>query len=94
MYHEPEDAHHRGTALIELDGALAELRLLVEAIPSEVESTVAEISREVPGGRAVGAVLHDPELEHADEGDDLPESGSADGIGTVDRRPSVGIGIE
>ena len=47
MHHEAEDAHHGGPAVVELDGALAELGVLGEGVPAEVEGTVAEISGEL-----------------------------------------------
>ena len=92
--HEPEDAHHRGAALVQLDGALGELGLLVEGIPPEVEGAVAEIPGEIPRRGAVGGVLHDPELERPDEEDDLREARPGDGVRPVDRGPPVGEGVE
>ena len=94
MHHKPKDAHHRGAAVVQLNGTLGELGLLVERVPAEVEGSVAEVSGEVPGGGAVGGVLHDAELEGRDEEDDLREAGEGDGVGAVDRRPSVGEGGE
>mmetsp|Transcript_3045 Transcript_3045/g.8595 ORF Transcript_3045/g.8595 Transcript_3045/m.8595 type:complete len:218 (-) Transcript_3045:42-695(-) len=74
--HEGEDSHHGGTALVELDGALLELGLLVEGVPAEVEGVVAEVTDEFSSGD----VLHDGELEEANEGDQLSDSGTLDGV--------------
>jgi len=90
VYHEPEDAHHRSAALVQLDGALGELGLLVEGVPPEVDGAVAEIPGEIPRRCAVGGVLHDPELERTDEEDDLREALPGDGVRPVDRGPPVG----
>ena len=71
MDHEAEEAHLRGAAVVELDGALRLLGLLVEGVPAEVNGTVAEVARELARLRAVGGVLHHEELEEAHEGQDL-----------------------
>jgi len=47
VHHEAKDAHHGGTAVVELDAALGKLGLLVEGVPAEVEGAVAEISGEL-----------------------------------------------
>ena len=47
VHHEAKDAHHGSTAVVELNGTLAELGLLGEGVPAEVESAVAEISGEL-----------------------------------------------
>ena len=91
MDHEAKDAHHGGTAVVELDGTLGKLGLLIEGIPAEVEGAVAEIAGEL--GLA-GDVLHDEELKDANEGDDLEKAGLGDGAGSVDGRKTVGEGIE
>ena len=84
-----EDAHHGGTALVELDGALLELLLLGEGVPTEVnaEGHVAEIAGELAGS---GNVTHDEELEPSDEEDDLEEALAGDGIGAVQGGEAVG----
>ena len=89
--HEAKDAHHGGTAVVELDGALGELGLLIEGVPAEVEGAIAEIAGEL--GLA-GDILHDEELKDANEGDDLEKAGLGDGAGSVDGRKTVGEGIE
>merc|ERR1719282_37181 len=92
--HEAEDAQHGRAAVVELDGALDELGLLVELVPAEVDGAVAEVPRELAGRGAVGRVLHHAELEEAAERDDLPESGVGDGVGTDDGRDAVREGVE
>ena len=47
VHHKAKDTHHGGTAVVELNGTLAELGLLREGVPAEVESAVAEISGEL-----------------------------------------------
>ena len=91
MDHEAKDAHHGGTAVVELDGTLGKLGLLIEGIPAEVEGAVAEIAGELGGS---GDVLHDGELEEADEEDDLDGGASGDGVGAGDGGPAVGEGVE
>ena len=72
--------------VVELDGALAHLVLLRELVPAEVESAVAEVTRELVAGAL--DVFHDEELEAANERDHL--------VGAVRRelRRSVGGGCE
>ena len=88
--HEGEDAHHGGTALVELDGALVELGLLVEGVPAEVDGTVAEVADELTGLGAVGGVLHDEGLEEADEGEELEEACSRDVLEGLEAGGDVG----
>ena len=92
--HEAEDAHHGGTAVVELDGALGELGLLIEGVPAEVEGTVAEVTGEFTGLGTVGGVLHDEELEEANEGDDLEKALLGDGVGAEDGGDAIGEGVE
>ena len=84
-----KDAHHGGTALVELDGALLGLLLLGEGVPAEVNSKrhVAEIAGELAGS---GNVTHDKELEPSDEKDDLEKALAGDGIGAVKGSEAVG----
>ena len=89
--HEAKDAHLGGTAVVELDGTLGKLGLLGEGIPAEVEGAVAEVTGELGGS---GDVLHDGELEEADEEDDLDGGASGDGVGAVDGGPAVGEGVK
>eukprot|EP00580_Thalassiosira_gravida_P001041 CAMPEP_0201601606 /NCGR_PEP_ID=MMETSP0492-20130828/2537_1 /ASSEMBLY_ACC=CAM_ASM_000837 /TAXON_ID=420259 /ORGANISM="Thalassiosira gravida, Strain GMp14c1" /LENGTH=99 /DNA_ID=CAMNT_0048064887 /DNA_START=199 /DNA_END=494 /DNA_ORIENTATION=- len=45
--HKSKDTQHGGTAVVELDGTLGKLGLLVEVIPSEVDVSVTEVTDEV-----------------------------------------------
>jgi hypothetical protein len=65
--HKGEDTHLGGTALVELDGTLLELVLFVEGIPVEVDVVVPEVTNNFSSGD----VLHDSNLQKADESDDL-----------------------
>ena len=49
MDHKAKDAHHGGTAVVELDGTLGKLGLLVEGVPAEVKGAVAEVTGEITG---------------------------------------------
>jgi len=88
--HEGKDAHHGGTALVELDGALVELGLLVEGVPPEVDEAVAEVANEFASLGAVGGVLHHEGLEEADEGEGLEEAGSRDVLEGLEAGGDVG----
>jgi hypothetical protein len=94
MDHEAEDAHHGGTAVVELDGALGKLGLLIKGVPAEVEGAVAEVTGEVTGLGTVGGVLHDEELKEANEEEDLGQTSLGDGVGAEDGGETVGEGIE
>jgi hypothetical protein len=74
--HEGKDTHLGGTALVELDGTLGELGLLVESVPSEVDGIVTEVTDEFSSGD----VLHDTKLQGTDEGNDLGNSSTRDGV--------------
>ena len=50
MYHQSKNSHLGGTAVVELDGALLKLGLLVEGVPAEIDETVAEVSNELSSG--------------------------------------------
>ena len=76
MNHKGKDAHHGGTALVELDGALLKLGLLVELVPSEVLDSVAEVADELTGLGAIGGILHDKDLQETDEEEELDKSAS------------------
>ena len=55
--HKSEDAHHGGTAVVELDGALGELGLLVEGVPAEVDGAIAEVADGVVVGSAIVTLM-------------------------------------
>jgi hypothetical protein len=73
--HKGEDTHLGGTALVELDGTLLELSLLVEGVPAEVKGVVTEVTNEFSSGD----VLHDGELKEANEGNKLADASTRDG---------------
>ena len=91
MHHEAKDAHHGGTAVVELNGTLALLGLIAELVPAEVEGAVAEISGELG---SAGDVLHDEELEETNKEDELTETGSGDGVGADEGGEAIGVGVE
>ena len=39
MDHEAKDAHHGGTTVVQLNGALEDNRLLIKCVPAEVNGT-------------------------------------------------------
>ena len=94
MDHESEDSHHGGTTVVQLDGALGELGLLVEGVPAEVEGSVAVVTWEISGCGAIGGVLHHTKLEGTNEENNLGKARSGDGIRAVDGGPAVGEGGE
>mmetsp|Transcript_29590 Transcript_29590/g.71529 ORF Transcript_29590/g.71529 Transcript_29590/m.71529 type:complete len:170 (+) Transcript_29590:68-577(+) len=103
MDHQTEDAHHGGTAVVQLDGTLLQLSLLVELVPAIVDGTGPEVPGELPGS---GVVPHD-ELQRQDEGEDLSPSADGDlgdgsgtgrdgrerraGVINVPRQPDTGV---
>ena len=89
--HKSKDSHHGGTSLVKLDGTLLKLGLLIERVPSEVDGSVTEISRELTGLGSVGRVLHNSNFKESDESNDLPKSSLGDGS---DGGPTVGDGVE
>ena len=91
MDHEAKDAHHGGTAVVELNGALGKLGLLIEGIPAKVEGAVAEVAGEL--GLA-SDVLHDTQLKEANEEEDLDETSLGDSVGAEDGGETVGEGVE
>ena len=69
MNHEAKDAHLRGSAIIQLNGALLLLPLVALAVPAKVEGAVAEVSLKlwlevvVRAGRGTVGGLHEEEGE-------------------------------
>ena len=74
--HKGKDTHHGGTALVELDGTFLELGLLIESVPAVVDRVVTEVTDEFSSGD----VLHDGKLKEANEGNQLANSGTRDGV--------------
>ena len=74
--HESKKTHLGGTALVELNGTLLQLGLLIEGVPAEVKGAIAEVTRELGFS---GNVLHDTKFKEANEGEDLQSTGNGDG---------------
>ncbi len=91
MHHEAEYAHHCSAAIVELDGALLQLGRLVELVPAEVDVPVAEVADEFI---LACDVLHDGELEEANEEENLAGPRSRDGVWSTDGGEAVGEGVE
>jgi hypothetical protein len=73
--HKGKDSHLGGTALVELDGTLGELGLLIERVPSVVDGSVTEVSGEFG---FTGDVLHDRGFEDSNKEEELNKSTSRD----------------
>mmetsp|Transcript_11609 Transcript_11609/g.24215 ORF Transcript_11609/g.24215 Transcript_11609/m.24215 type:complete len:205 (-) Transcript_11609:195-809(-) len=91
MNHEAKDAHHGSTAVVQLNGALRELGLLIKGVPAEVKSTVTEITRELS---LASHILHDEELKEANEGNNLQKPARGDGTVATDGGPSISNGVK
>jgi hypothetical protein len=92
MDHKSKDSHHGGTAVVELDGTLGELGLLIKVIPAEVDVSVAEVTDVLVSGSR--NVAHEGALQDTDEGDDLDKSRGGDGVGAEEGGDTVGEGVE
>jgi len=91
MDHKSKDSHHGGTSVVQLNGTLGKLGLLIEGVPSKVKSTVTEVTNELV---LAGNILHDAKLKSTNEGEDLGESGRGDGIRAEEGGKAVGVGVE
>ena len=69
--HKSKDSHHGGTSIVQLNGTLGKLGLLIERVPSEVKGSVTEVSNELT---LSGDVLHNSKLKESNEGKDLEGS--------------------
>jgi hypothetical protein len=90
--HESKDSHHGGTAIVELDGTLGELGLLIKGIPAKVNGAVAEVTNEFISGSL--NVLHDTKLKGTNEGNNLGETSLGDSIRAEESGNTVGERIE
>ncbi|EJK46847.1 hypothetical protein THAOC_34469 [Thalassiosira oceanica] len=90
--HKSKDTEHGGTAVVELDGTLLELGLLVKLIPAEVDVAVAEVSDELVSGSR--NITHEAALEEANQGDDLNEASGRDGVRADEGGDTVGERVE
>ena len=88
--HKSKDTHHGGTSVVQLNGTLLKLGILIKCIPSEVDGAVTEVTDEVTGGGTVGTVLHDSKLQEANEGKHLEGTGNGDVEGSGPALADVG----
>ena len=79
--HDAKDAHHSGTAVVELNIELAGLLLGVLDVGAEVSDAVVTV---VLGGG------HPGELDEGEEGEDLGKTGGGDGADAVNTVGDVG----
>ena len=86
--HKSEDSHHGGTSVVQFDGTLGKLGFLIEGVPSEIDGSGAEVTRELT---LAGVVTHD-EFKNEDEGDDLSPSSLRDGGKSSVSRRDAGEG--
>ena len=92
MNHKSKDSHHGGTSVVQLNGTLGELGLLIELIPSEVNVSVTEVTNVLVSGS--GNITHEGTLKDSDEGDDLDKSSSGDGVRSEKGGNTVGERVE
>jgi hypothetical protein len=90
--HKSKDSHHGGTSVVQLNGTLGELGLLIELIPSEVNVSVTEVTNVLVSGS--GNITHEGTLKDSDEGDDLDKSSSGDGVRSEKGGNTVGERVE
>mmetsp|Transcript_11608 Transcript_11608/g.24211 ORF Transcript_11608/g.24211 Transcript_11608/m.24211 type:complete len:205 (-) Transcript_11608:195-809(-) len=91
MNHEAKDAHHGSTAIVQLNGTLGQLGLLIKSVPAKVKGAIAEITGEL---RLSRHILHHSKLQEAHKQEDLDEARLGDGVGARDGSPAVGNGVE
>jgi len=90
--HKTEDTHLGGTAVVQFDGALLQLLLLGEGVPSEVDVSVTEVAREFVAGS--WNVLKEV-LEETDRADQLEGSAvghrreSSESVGDIGELSSI-----
>jgi hypothetical protein len=90
--HKSKDSHHGGTAVVELNGSLRQLVILIKVIPSEVNVSVTEVTDELIASSF--NVAHDRTFEESNEGNQLDESSSGDGVGSNKGGNTVGVSVE
>mmetsp|Transcript_11605 Transcript_11605/g.24199 ORF Transcript_11605/g.24199 Transcript_11605/m.24199 type:complete len:205 (-) Transcript_11605:195-809(-) len=91
MNHEAKDAHHGSTAIVQLNGTLGQLGLLIKSVPTKVKGTIAEVTGELA---LSSHILHDGKLQDANKGNNLQESSLGDGVRARDGSPAIGEGIK
>ena len=90
--HKSKNSHHGGTSIVQLNGALGKLGLLIELIPSEINVSVTEVTNVLVSGS--GNITHEGTLKDSDEGDDLDKSSSGDGVRSEKGGNTVGERVE
>lgn len=88
VHHQTQDAHHGGTSVVQLNASLSELGFGAELVPSEINESIAEVTREFS---ITSDVLHDKELKNTNEKDDLSKSGLRNGVRARDGGKTVGV---
>mmetsp|Transcript_11606 Transcript_11606/g.24202 ORF Transcript_11606/g.24202 Transcript_11606/m.24202 type:complete len:236 (-) Transcript_11606:63-770(-) len=91
MNHEAKDAHHGSTAIVQLNGTLGQLGLLIKSVPAKVKGTVAEVTRELS---LSGHILHHEELKKTNEEDDLAKASLGDGIRAEDSGKAIRVRVK
>ena len=86
--HQAKDAHHGGTSLVELNSALLQLGLIIEAIPAKVDGSVTEVTNVFSSGD----VLHDRGLKDTDEKQKLAQTSGGDGLERGETVGDIGKG--
>ena len=92
VHHKSEDAKHSRTSVVELDGTLGELGLLVKGVPAEVEGAVPEVTDKLVS--SARDVLHNARLQESNEQKDLAETVLGDGVRSIEGGISDAEGIE
>mmetsp|Transcript_32846 Transcript_32846/g.68919 ORF Transcript_32846/g.68919 Transcript_32846/m.68919 type:complete len:212 (+) Transcript_32846:221-856(+) len=90
--HKSKDTHHGGAAVVELDGTLGKLLLLIKVIPAEVNVSVTEVTNVLVASSL--NVTHEGALQPSNEGDDLNKSSSGDGVRSEESSNSIGVRVE
>ena len=91
MDHKAKDTHHGGTAVVELDGTLLKLGFFIKVIPSKVNVSIAEVTREFS---ISGHFTHECAFQDTDKGNDLDNTGGGDVVGSKDGGNTVGVRVE
>jgi hypothetical protein len=77
MYHESQNTHLGGTAVVELDATLSQLGRRIEFVPAKVNEAVTEVANEFVSSSWHG--LHEANFHGENEEKDLGNTGSRDG---------------
>ena len=88
MNHKSKDSHLCSTSVVELDSTLGKLGLFIEVVPSEVKSSVTEVTGELS---LSSNILHNSKLKESYKEDELGNSSSGD---SSNSSISIGDGVE